>query len=391
MTQNLSMCTEMTEYEIYIADQLDFWLGIVLLGIICGIGIAMNCLAIFILVTRKELKNIFNFLLIQLLLFDTVLLILTVLRIILNMFGSYNRLPYAHYLAFVGLAISMTGSIYMTIVIALERYVCTNYPVAHQRYWVGSNSYLIYYLKFVLPVTVFVVCFNIPQFFEMEIVWDDDTDFSFLKATDLRVHPHYVTYYVNYGRLFITGIIPLLCLLYCNTMIFKRIKEVTRYSGQPRQQMEHKLAKVLIVIVLVFIICHIPRLGLNFHEAMAGDNICLSVWILVSLSINKLFLTINSSVNVFIYCCLDRKFRAIIFCQTNNSRNREHNYEEPTIGTQMLEINSHVEIGWLTIIRSSGQQNAVKILIEMISILNYCWVVFVIFTWRPCYTFIWSC
>ena len=126
MTQNLSMCTELTEYEIYIADQLDFWLGIVLLGIICGIGIAMNCLAIFILVTRKELKNIFNFLLIQLLLFDTVLLILTVLRIILNMFGSYNRLPYAHYLAFVGLAISMTGSIYMTIVIALERYFCTN-------------------------------------------------------------------------------------------------------------------------------------------------------------------------------------------------------------------------------------------------------------------------
>ena len=215
-----------------------------------------------------------------------------------------------------------------------------------------------------LPVTLFAILFNVPTFFELSVSYYEHEDLYFnntlnstsqnktpqqqnipmLIPTDLRLHPSYVTYYINYGRLFITGIVPFLGLFFCNIMVFIKMKQLTRFSEQSNSKKEYELARVLVVIVLIFIICHIPRLGLNLDESINSGNVChpqSSFWMVSCLLINKLFLAINSSANVLIYGCLNKKFRSAMFCRKNNTR---YNLEETNMATQMVELPSHAQL-----------------------------------------------
>lgn len=160
-------------------------------------------------------------------------------------------------------------------------------------------------------------------------------------------------YYVNWARMFINVIIPLLCLLYCNAMVYKRIKVPLKESDQPSGLMERDLARVLIVIVVVFVLCNIMRLLLNFHEAINithmlacrdAGHMHISLIFSVAVTFNELLLTINSSVNMIIYCCLNSKFRSVMFCQTNDSRMIENDVEDNNKASQMIELKKHVEV-----------------------------------------------
>ena len=63
------------------------------------------------------------------------------------------------------------------------------------------------------------------------------------------------------------------------------------------------ISGISIIIVVVFIICHFPRMIPNIAE-MAGVNTSKYDIFTVILSINHLLLTINSSVNYIIYLLL---------------------------------------------------------------------------------------
>ena len=125
------------------------------------------------------------------------------------------------------------------------------------------------------------------------------------------------------------------------------MKHLLRFLDQSESKKEYELARVLVVIVLVFIVCHIPRLGLNLDESINSGNNCHyepSLGMISCLMINKLFLTVNSSANVLIYGCLNKKFRSAMFCRRNNTRNREYNLEETNMATQMVELPSYAQV-----------------------------------------------
>ena len=349
----IELCVELSERELEIASYVKFWCEVVLLGIISTTGIILNCLAIFIFFTKKTLQNFFNFLLINLLIFDSVFLLLIFIELVIKDYIFQDEALTYFFAKFLYpvRSIAMTGSIYMTLVLALERYVSTNHPIAYQRYSSGSMSYIKCYLICVLPVILFSILFNISVFFEMSVYYYEQEDSTatsnvMITPTTLRLHPSYVTYYINYGRLFITGIVPFLGLFFCNIMVYIQMKKLMRFSDQSESKKEYELARVLVVIVLVFIICHIPRLGLNLGESINQGNNChyQSLWIISCLVINKLFLAINSSANVLIYGCLNEKFRSAMFCRRNNARNRDSNLEETNMATQMVELPSHVQV-----------------------------------------------
>ena len=236
--------------------------------------------------------------------------------------------------------ITITGSIYMTIVLALERYTSTNQPIAYQRFGSGSKSYVLWYLFYVLPVTVFSILYNLPLFFEFDVDRNGE-----LIASELLMHPYYATYYHGYGRLFITGVFPFVALLFFNIMVFKKMKQFVRASDQSNSQKEYQLARVLIVMVLVFLICHIPRICL-IVSSMQQPGVSTSKYYLLLISgirINNLFLAINSSVNVLIYGCLNEKFRSVMFCRKHNAINTEYNLEVTDMATQLIELPPHVQ------------------------------------------------
>ena len=67
-------------------------------------------------------------------------------------------------------AIALSGSIYMTVAVAIERYIAVYHPLDYNRVVQDSTSHLRRLLCYLLPVIVFSVVFNIPKFFESKVM-----------------------------------------------------------------------------------------------------------------------------------------------------------------------------------------------------------------------------
>lgn len=116
---------------------LDFWLSGVLLNFIGVIGIAGNILSMLIL-SRPQMRSSINYLLIGLARCDTVLIVTSML-----LFGFRSIYPYTGYLfeynyyiyphiapyVFPLATASQTASIYLTLMVSLERYVAVCHPL----------------------------------------------------------------------------------------------------------------------------------------------------------------------------------------------------------------------------------------------------------------------
>ena len=113
-------------------------------------------------------------------------------------------------------------------------------------------------------------------FKEVELVFEgDNVDFQ---MTHLRKDPNYIYFYTHWTRLLATGVIPLVFLGIINTMIIIKVREGKIQSFKlrqqnPNQRIQHLrkpsstyLSLTLTGIVLVYIICNLPRLVLNQSE-----------------------------------------------------------------------------------------------------------------------------
>ena len=81
-------------------------------------------------------------------------------------------------------------------------------------------------------------------------------------------------------------------------------------------------ARTLSAIVLMYIVCNLPRLLINIAEYLYQDQLyqdysdcgCVRniVWIEVSIRLSHLLLTINSSANFIIYWSVGEQFKATL-------------------------------------------------------------------------------
>ena len=77
---------------------------------------------------------------------------------------------------------------------------------------------------------------------------------------------------------------------------------------------EQNMAVMQMVVVLVFVLCNCLAMVSNILEAFSVDAVPLT-------QVSNLLVTINSSINIFIYCAFGKKFRlelkrliAKVFC-----------------------------------------------------------------------------
>ena len=82
---------------------------------------------------------------------------------------------------------------------------------------------------------------------------------------------------------------------------------------------ENRQSLVLFVIVMLFLVCNLPRIVLNSYEVFMVavfrrnvDNACyrLPDWVMLTATLSLLLMTMNSSVNCFVYCVVNSTFRA---------------------------------------------------------------------------------
>lgn len=92
----------------------------------------------------------------------------------------------------------------------------------------------------------------------------------------------------------------------------------TRMSNARRRRVEDRMAILFMGIVTFFLLCHFPRILLNFYEmlvieqAMACSEMgkkAFAVWAQIMTSISHFLLVTNSSINILIYSLFNTRFR----------------------------------------------------------------------------------
>ena len=358
-------------------NHFSYWTEYVLQNIIGSVGIASNVIAIPVLCSR-ELRNIFNCLLLSLAVFDSFFILCQMLearRKIINTNHLLGReYSEAHEYAFAYFLYQFHSyvlccSMYITISLALERYRAVCKPVEYYNNTRGVNPWKKMGLGYLIPVMFFSLLFNVPKLFEIRLgvlirpLYQNGTrtgsrNLTMAEPTDLRMNEAYVIAWVNVAKLIVHGIIPFASLSFFNHRIYRviRRKQLTtcqstkmrptsgtqestsmeqdtiknkENSATQRKAFEKKQAFVLLSIVCMHLICHIPRFLINLHEFFSLDILrkgvaplkygklnCESfpIWALAITSVSHCLLTLNSSSNLFIYCFTCSTFRDAL-CQ----------------------------------------------------------------------------
>ena len=135
-------CPEYSPETGLLVEEFAFWIEGVCLCLIAIPGIFGNCLSSYIL-AGKSMRNSFNLLLIALAMYDNTYLVCAMLESIRKRFHFQTDIhillfPYFLYPLHM---MAMTGSILMTVAIALERYSAVHWPIAYSQVSVFSHFY----------------------------------------------------------------------------------------------------------------------------------------------------------------------------------------------------------------------------------------------------------
>ena len=337
-------------------DNTWFWLDGVMRSTIALIGIFLNIVFCYVL-SQKQLRNVFNSLLISLAVFDTFYLVFDITEAFRRQFKISSEI---HMLLFPKFLhpfhkIMFCSSIFMTVSISLERHIAVADPISlHLEVRNDKKAKVKRFLKYLFPVFILSTIVNITKFFEVTTIYDETTQSVAIYPSNLRVNPDYIFYYSGITRLTVTLIVPFAAVIYLNAKTYKLIyvrrkrqnaatstqtsttsanteRSNDEENGNPlilrthivsqkeKHTSEEKLFIIFSSISLLFLVCHLPRFILDLDEAIYRKKSiveCIEAgyrpapfWAIQFGNISNLFLTINSSLNSAIYCLLSRKYR----------------------------------------------------------------------------------
>lgn len=291
--------------------------GVLLNGVGCA-GLLGNALAGAVL-SRPQMRSSTHWLLAALAACDSALIVASIL-----LFGLPGVYPYTgalrHYYrsvsprlapyAFPLALVAQTMSVYLTLIVTLERWVAVCHPLRARALCTPSRARL-----YVLATFVFSLAYNVPKYLEVEVVSLADSvagDVLYcVTASELR-SALYVTVYVHWLYLVVMYVIPFGALAVLNARIVRQVRRAQRERARLSrvQRRELSLATVLVVVVLVFFVCNVLPLVTNACEAFLGAEFQhLDPLIKTS----NLLVTINSSVNFLVYVIFGDKFKRVFF------------------------------------------------------------------------------
>ena len=392
----------------------------VLVAITGGVGTIGNILLIAWFANMDKKLN-FHYLMITLAAFDTIYIVNCILVFSVPSFfeGEIIDIYYSYLvpIAIPIIQIALTGSIYCTGAISLERYFTVCHPFyIKQKNWSAK--------RYILPIFIFSLCYNTPRFFEMRTkinevkivnyrnkTFQPETDHLILKngtaiekyemlnpkpfetfmmksnessinknkafleekfvyrleLTNLRNSTIYYSAYTIGLNFFFNGFFPFALILSLNSSMYRQLMRILRdpynkirkcsiisldsTGSNLRRRTIHKrmkpseidLAKVSLLIVAVFIVCHSIRWIPNIYELIqrlshSGNVIAWPTWVENVTNISHFITVLNSSVNFYIYY-LTHQGLPIYTCV--KSKQISSNYEMRNMETLIFNSESH--------------------------------------------------
>ena len=308
---------ELTENEQKVMEGFYFWLDGVIGCILAMLGIIVNFLSIYILTSKKDLRNRSTYLLLGLLVAQNVFLLT---RIINSFYFDFNWRCLAvliPYIVYPIEKVSLTSSVFLTVCLAHQGYsVICDFDKSSQ---ISFNQKICRKrtIQYILVSIITSVLFNIPRCFCYEVVKEED-GFYKVSSLPLRKNFHYVVFYENFISNILTVFAPITMLIFFNWSIYlfvveKRQEiELWNMDVQIKKQSKNH-SKTLIIIIVIFIICHLPRCFLKFYDGFYDP---LGIKIVGSLE--RVLLILHSFSNTGIYLIKNIPFRSYYFHSVQN-------------------------------------------------------------------------
>ena len=359
------------------------WWAETLGNLCCGcIGVILNAITIHVFSSPELRKSFFNRLLICLAIFDTLYIICEVSEVFRHRYNTFLQQSIFVNFVFPIRNVFMFSSIYMTAVLAFERYQAITDPVQYRIRSVETsmNQQL---LTHVLPGVIFAITYYIPKFFELYVreihkcnyygngtlmninVTAEEaknkglneicTSSYILGATNLRRNSEYVFWYIIVSNLTLTTVLPLCVLTFLNCRIITSLKKFSenkkalrngntksnrdsagRNNNQSASNSTADVKKTFILfsIVVLFALCHSLRVTFNIDEFIftVGKISCRNnrMWTKYLGPFTSLAIILNSSLNFFIYALFDNGFQEVLKKRLNVNKNSSNRHTENT-------------------------------------------------------------
>ena len=319
------------EKEKAILKGIHFWFDGVIGLTIASIGLIMNTITILILQSEKDMKNMINNLLSALLITNNVFLITNLVNILVYDFDFKDwteTLPF--FFIYPIKKTSLTMVVYFIIALAHQAYVTIWDPAKYKLISSREHYRQKRTRQYVIPIIVVAIIVNLPRWFSYEC-HRDGNKFKIIKGV-LKKSFYYVVFYENFVLNILTVFVPITLLILFNWSIRNFIQEKERQIATRKSLLQdtpptdtqgngrgandrknsgtqHKTeTNILIIIIILFIICHFPRCIIKFF-----DGFPKSFGSRVMESFERVLLIIHASTTPFIYISKNLQFRQYLF------------------------------------------------------------------------------
>ncbi|XP_013379691.1 FMRFamide receptor [Lingula anatina] len=320
--------------EDFLAFQYVIEIGII--GPMCIFGLIGNALS-FVILFRENGSSPTFFLLRTVAVADSLMLVTSLLMYVVPGLMHYFKMDsYSHYKAYTAVSIwpfammAQTSTIWMVLVVAIERYIAICWPTKARMLCTISHA-----RKEVIGVTIFSVLFNIPRFFENYITEDGCSMKMSFDFTELYNNPNYRIFYTVVLYSLVNAVIPLITVSFINinlTCSLRQASKARKNMGVPIKVLEKKsessITLVLVLIVVVFIICQVPAMithiwgEIIYHLAEHSTLMNYRYFAVFS----NVMVILNSSLNFLIYCAVGKRFRKLLKVEFRKLCCRKYQY-----------------------------------------------------------------
>ena len=139
------------------------------------VGIMLNLTGVYILSSRKSMKNTFNQLLVTLYCVDSLFLCAYVYLSVSLTYIKSQHMSNTIVSRFTKLFYSFAFkcSIFLTVATSHERYTAMLHPVIHFADMSTGSNQRLRLMKYLIPIIVVASVLNVPEYLEFEFVWEE--------------------------------------------------------------------------------------------------------------------------------------------------------------------------------------------------------------------------